>query len=106
MAFSLAVLSGQVGLDKIPGYFGSYRSSTHAQNVHMIVLDSLPGREVILYQRGADSLHLVGADGRAYPATADGDAPLNFARDNCISKRHNEIGISRRPELGYTRRSP
>jgi len=47
----------------------------------MIVLDSLPGREVIMDQGGADSLYLIGADCCAYPATADGDATLHVACD-------------------------
>src|SRR5262245_16606090 len=93
MAFSLAVLCGHVGLDKIPGYFGSNGPSTHAQNIHMIVLDSLPGREVIVDQCGTDSLYLVGANCCANPATADSNPPLDPACGNCLAKRDNEIRI-------------
>jgi hypothetical protein len=93
MAFSLAVLCGQIGLDKIPGYFGSYGPSTHAQNVHMIVFDALPGREVIMDQPGTNSLYFVGADRCAYPATAYSNATLDFACGNCLSERDHEIGI-------------
>jgi hypothetical protein len=93
VAFSLAVLCSQISLDKIPGYFGSNCPSTHAQNVHMIVLDSLSGREVIVNQRGPHPFHLIGADRSTYPATADRDAPLHFACDHCLRKRHNEIRI-------------
>jgi hypothetical protein len=93
MAFSLAVLCGQVGLDQVPSHFGAYSPSAHAQNVHVIVLDPLLGREVIVDQPGADSLHLIGTDGCTYAATADGDASLDYARDNCISKRDHEIGL-------------
>ena len=56
MAFSLAVLRGQASLDKDPRLLLVLRSFHPCKNVHMIVLDSLFGREMILDQRGADSL--------------------------------------------------
>src|SRR5215831_15239883 len=93
MAFSLAVLCRKVRLDKIPGYFRSYRPSTHAQNVHMIVLDPLPGREVIMDQPSTNSLYFGSADRCPYPAAADSNAPLDIACGNCLSERDNEIGI-------------
>jgi hypothetical protein len=88
MAFSLAVLCGQVGLDKIRSYFGSYGPASHAQNVHMIVLDSLPGPEVIVDQRSTDPLYLVGAD-RCAPATADSDGPRDSRRQDSGSSHRS-----------------
>ena len=44
-------------------------------------------------QDGVDSFHLVGSDGCTDPATADGNAALDFACDNRVSERNHEIGI-------------
>src|SRR5262249_35469997 len=93
MPFGLAVLCRQVSLDQIPSHFGPHGPSAHAENVHMIVLDSLLGREVILDQRGVDSFHLVGADRCTYPAAADGHAPLHFAFGNRVNEWDDEVRI-------------
>jgi len=93
MPFGPAVFCGQVSLDKIPSHFRPHSPSTHAENVHMIVLDSLFGREVIVDQRGADSFHLVSADRCTDPAAADGYAPLHFAGDYRVSERDDEVRI-------------
>jgi hypothetical protein len=51
MPFGLAVLCREVSLDQIPSDFGPHGPSAHAENVHMIVLDSLLGR-VALFAHG------------------------------------------------------
>jgi len=44
----LTELGGQKRLDQIPGYRGSEGSSAHAKDVHVVVLDALPGGEMIV----------------------------------------------------------
>jgi hypothetical protein len=46
--FGLAVLGCEIGFNKAPGLFRSDGPSAHAQNVHVIVLDTLFGGEVIV----------------------------------------------------------
>jgi hypothetical protein len=48
MTLGLAELSGQESLDKIPSDGGPHGSATHAKDVHVIVLDPLPSREVVV----------------------------------------------------------
>lgn len=61
MPLGLAEFGGQERLDEIPGHRRSHRSSAHAKDVHVIVLDALLGREMVVNQAGADTLDLVGA---------------------------------------------
>jgi len=60
MPLDLTVLGGEEGLDEVPCHRRSHRPTTHADNVHVIVLDPLTGREVIMDQRGAHAGNLVG----------------------------------------------
>src|SRR6266481_556452 len=55
-----AALGRQERLDEVPGHRRADGSTAHAQDVHVIVLDSLPSGEVIVDQRGADASDLVG----------------------------------------------
>src|SRR6266403_4001135 len=71
VALGLTELGGQKRLDEIPGHRRSNGSPAHAKDVHVIVLDALPGREVVVDQTGADALDLVGAHRRADAAAAD-----------------------------------
>ena len=48
VAFSLAEVSCQKSFDKIPGQHGPHDPATETNNVHVIVLDPLPSREVII----------------------------------------------------------
>src|SRR5258705_4525885 len=44
----LAVLGGEKGLDQVPGQLRPYGPAAQAQDVHVIILHALLGREVIL----------------------------------------------------------
>jgi hypothetical protein len=77
MSFGLTVLGGQKRLDEVPGHRRPDCPATHAENIHVIVLDPLPSREMIMDQRGTDAGDLVGADGCADAATADRDAAFD-----------------------------
>ena len=52
--FSLTEPGRQERLDEIPSHRRAHRPATHANNVHVIVLDPLPSREVVVNQPGAD----------------------------------------------------
>ncbi len=72
ISFCLSILGGEKGLNEIPGHFQSHGPATQAKNVHVIVLDTLPRRKVIVNQAGPRAFDLIGADGRADTAAADG----------------------------------
>src|SRR6266436_4505124 len=93
MSFGLTELSSQKGLDEIPSHSRSYRSATHAEDVHMIVLDSLPGREMIVDQRGADAGNLVGTDRRTYAAAANCHAAIDPPCRHSLTERDNKVRI-------------
>jgi hypothetical protein len=79
VAFGLAELGGQKSFDKVPGQHGPHDPATETNNIHVIVLDPLPSREVIINQSGADSRNFVGADGSTYPASANSNPALYSA---------------------------
>jgi hypothetical protein len=58
MSFGLTEPSCQKGLDEIPSHRRPNGSATHAEDVHVIILDPLPGREMIVDQRSADCFAL------------------------------------------------
>ena len=59
----------------------------------MIVLDALPGREMVVDQTGAHTRDLVGAHRRADAAAADRDAAIHFPRDHRSGEWNDEVGI-------------
>jgi hypothetical protein len=60
VSLGLAERGGQKCLDEVPGDGWSYGPAAHTQDVQVIVLDPLLGREVVVDERRADALHLVG----------------------------------------------
>ncbi|MGC2433843.1 MAG: hypothetical protein WA433_08680 [Desulfobaccales bacterium] len=59
----------------------------------MIVLDPLPGGEVVVNQAGADARNLVGADRSTDTAAADGDPPFHLPRNHSLGQGDDEIGV-------------
>ena len=93
MPLGLTELGSQERLYEIPGYRGSHGSSAHAKNVHVIVLDTLPGREMVVDQAGPDALDFVGTHRRANAAAADREAAIHFLRYHRSGEWNNEIWI-------------
>ena len=89
----LAVLRIEIGLHQIPGHAGTDRPSSHAENVHVIVLDPLLCGNMIMDQAGAHSLGLVRTDRSPDPASADRDATLDLPGHDGSGKRGHVIGI-------------
>ena len=93
MPFGLAEPGGPERLDQIPGHGRSHGSSAHANDVHVIVLDALPGREMVVDQTGADTRDFVGAHRRADAAAADRDAAFHFLGGHRPGERNDEVRI-------------
>jgi hypothetical protein len=79
--------------DEVPRNGWSNGSAAHADDIHVIVLDPLPGREMIVNQSGSDAWNLVGADGGAYSAAADRYAAFHLASGHSHTEWSDEVGI-------------
>jgi hypothetical protein len=90
VSLGLAKLGNQKSLDEVPGHGWPHSPTAYANNVHVIVLDALPGREVIVNDRGANARYLVRTDGSANATTADRhaalDSPATTARASGMTK--------------------
>src|SRR5215471_18672963 len=93
MPISLAELGRQECFDEIPGYSRSHGPAAHTNNVHVVILYALPGREVVVDQPGAYARDFVGTDRRAHAATAYRDAALYLPKGYRLSQRDDEVGI-------------
>src|SRR5271166_5142870 len=93
MSFGLTELGGQEGLDEVPSHSRSHCPATHADNVHVIVLDPLPGREMIVDQRGANARNLVGTHRCTHAAAADCHATLDPTRRHSPAERGHKVRI-------------
>src|SRR5262245_45793285 len=93
MAVCLAVLRSQICLDKIPCHCWAHGPASHAEYVHVIIFDTLSGREVIVHESSANAGHLVGNYGGTDATAANSHASIYFARRDGICKRHHEVGI-------------
>jgi hypothetical protein len=83
----------QESLDEIPSYGRSHGPAAHTNNVHVVVLDALLGREMVMHEARANARNLVSANGCADPAAADGYAAVHFSRRYCPGQGDNEVGI-------------
>src|SRR5215469_11059843 len=83
----------QEGLDKIPRYSRPHSPAAHTNNVHVVVLDALPGREVVVDQTGADAWNFVRANRRPHPTTADRNAAFYFPSSHRPSQRNDKVGV-------------
>src|SRR5215831_20424359 len=83
----------QEGLDEIPSYGRSDGPAAHTNNVHVVVLDALPGGEVVVDQTGADTRGFVGTDRGAHAATANRDTAFYILAGNRLSQRNDKVGI-------------
>ena len=93
MSVGLTVHGGQEGLDQVPSHRWSDCPTTHANNIHMIVLDPLAGREMIVDQRGANARNLVGTHRRPHAAAADCHATFDLPRRYSPAERGDKVRI-------------
>ena len=71
MPVRLAVLRSKICLDKIPCHCWAHGPATHAEYVHVIVFDTLTGREMIVDEPGTNARHFVRTYRRADPTAAN-----------------------------------
>src|SRR5262245_43637000 len=88
-----AELGREERLHEVPGHRRPLGPTAETQNVHVVVLDSLPGGKVVVDQRRADAGNLVATDGRADPASADGDSALNRAVSHRAGQGNDEVRV-------------
>lgn len=93
MAGGVTKLTGEKGLNQVPGDGGAGGAAADADEVHVVVLDALLGGKMIVDEAGADAMDFVGANAGADAAAADGDAALNLAGGDGAGEGGDEIGI-------------
>jgi hypothetical protein len=93
MPLGLAELGCEKCIDQVFGHSRSYGPSTHADDVHVVVLNSLLGGEVIVNQRSANPGNLVRTDRGTDAAAADRDAALYVPGGDRAGERYNEVRI-------------
>ena len=93
MSWGTAEFGGEKCLDHIPGHLRANGSSTHAEDVHVIILDPLLGREVIVNQTSANAFHFVGAHRSADAAAADRHPAIHLTCDDRLGQGHDEVRV-------------
>jgi hypothetical protein len=93
VARRLTELGAKESLEDIPTRVGSDGSATHADDVHVVVLDTLPGGKVVVYQTGADSRDFVRAYRSPNTAAADSHAAFDLSFRHGLCKRDHEVRI-------------
>ena len=71
----------------------SHDPAAHTEDVHIVVLNSLPGRVVIVNQPCSDTRNFVCADGSADAAAADCHAAFHVPGSNRLGERDDEVGV-------------
>src|SRR5271165_5041136 len=93
MSFGLTELGGEEGLNKVPRHRRSHGPATQAEDVHVIVLHPLAGREMVMDQRGAHAGDLIGTHRCADAAAADCDATLDLPCRHSPGERDDKVRI-------------
>src|SRR5260370_28062707 len=89
----LTELGIQKRFGEVPRNGRTHRAAPHTNDVHVIVLDALPGRVMVVDQSGAGAWNFVGTDAGAHAAAANRQAAFNLARSHRLSERNDEIRI-------------
>ncbi len=93
MSLGLTVPGPKKGLDQIPCNRRTDSPASHTKDIHVIIFDPLHGREVIVNQRGADAVNLVGTHRRTDAAAADRHAAIDLSRDDGLGERRYIVRI-------------
>src|SRR5580700_1448319 len=81
-----------VAANKMPGFLAD-DARTHHQDIHVVVLDALMSRVVIVAHAGADAGHFVGGNANADAAAADEDAAFGASQLESAADSLGEISI-------------
>lgn len=93
VALRLAEPGAQETQRTIPGHLDSSRSAAEAQDVHIVILDALARREIVVAERRAGAFHFVGGDGGTHTAAAEENTPFHNSARNRESEGNCKIGI-------------
>jgi hypothetical protein len=93
VARGLTELGVQKGLDEIPSHGWPNGPSAHAKDIHVIVLRSLPCREMVVNKAGADAANLVCTDRRTDAAPANCHATIHLPRHEGLGEGNHKVGI-------------
>ena len=63
------------------------------KNIHIVVFNALVGREDIMDEPGADTVHFVSGNGCTNSAATQGYPALNLSRGNSPGKWHDVVRI-------------
>lgn len=77
-----AIASIQEGSHDFESEFGTDHASADAEDVHVVVLDTLPGRVGVVADASADAGEFVGSYAHADAGTADQDPAIDLASDH------------------------
>ncbi len=86
-------LGCQECLNKIPGNFRTDRAPAHAQDVHVVILDALPGGKVIMNQTGTNTSYFVRTNRSTDSAPADCHAPVHIPSRDPLTQRYHIVRI-------------
>ena len=93
MARLLTVFGIQECLHQIPCHTGTDSAPSHAEDIHVIILDTLLRGEMIVDQAGAHAFGFVGANRGTDAASADCNTSLNLPGDHGEGQGSNIVGI-------------
>ena len=106
MALFAGEICGEERTDQVASGFRTDDARAEDEDVHIVVLDPLPGRVVIVADGGADAGDFVRRDTRADPRAADQNAPLGATFQQFDDDGPGKIGVVvgregiRRAEVG------
>jgi len=93
MARGAAEFCGEKRLHKIPRDFRADSAPTHAKDVHVIILDTLLRREMIVNETGADTSHFVRANRCADATATNRQTAIHLANHHRSREGNDEIRI-------------
>jgi hypothetical protein len=97
----------QERVDEVPGYPESHDPAAHADDVHIVVFNTLSCREVIVNQSRPNARNLVCTYRGADAAAADCHAAIYLPGNNRAGKWNDKVGIivarihAVRPDVDY-----
>src|SRR4030095_14349873 len=93
MTWGIAEFGGQKSPNEVPRDLRPDSAAADADHIHVVVLDTLRSGEMVVYQRGVRSGHLVGADRGADAAAANRDPALERFCRHRLGERDDEVRI-------------
>jgi len=93
MARSLAEFGGKKCYNQIPGQFRAFEAAAQANDVEMVVFDSLFGGKMIFNEARANAFDFIRANGCANAAAANGQSAIEGSRGNGLGQRNDEVGV-------------